>query len=664
MATMSQLQTALVNADKAGDMDAARKLAQFIKAEKARTGADKEGYLAIPGSDDFGDVPGSVAPKPDSSLGEKVVGAGETALSAVTGATAGTVAMGGGLIKGIIDEVIAGKFGSQEAADRIQQQAEGAAGAVTYAPRTEAGQNMTEGLGEVMQAVVPLTPLTAELGAIGAGARAVRPIAGAAVREGASAVASPIKQAAATLAEQVKSKIVEPTTSRTGPAPGVGNAAKFATPELQAAYDQSASRTAGTGADAGAAAVDMADLRQNLANELPIPIKLTEGQKTRAFEAQRFERETAKQGEIGQPLRERFEDQNLKLQQNMDAFIDSSGAELTEARGVGEIVDKALRQRATRDKTKIRTLYKEAEKSGEMKAKVDMAPVLQVLKDSESAKSTAPVLGATEAELQRLSALNYTGRGEYNKLTLGDAEQLRKFVNKVAGSDSTNIKFARDIKEAIDASTEGQGGELYKKARAARAQYANDYENVGLVKQLINTKRGSTDRAIAMEDVLRKSVISPSTSLDTVTKLRQLLDTEGTTGKQAWKELQGGTLRHIKEEALKGISRDSAGNQVVSASALDKVINQLDRSGKLDYIFGRKQAEQLRTINEVAKDVLTAPPGVVNTSNTATVLAGLIDAGVMGMTGIPAPVASVVRLTTSRIKDAKLRARVKQSLGE
>jgi hypothetical protein len=478
-------------------------------------------------------------------------------------------------------------------------------------------------------------PMTAELGVISEAASAARPVMRAAAQE---KVVAPIAQAATNLAEQVKAKIA--------PAGDVAS-------------------TAGTGMSVGAAGVDQATVRQAAASELPVPIKLTEGQKTRQFDQQRFERETAKNPEVGEPIRQRFQDQNLKLQQNMDAFIDATGAELTELRDIGLAVDKPLRSRAAKDKVKIRALYKEFEKSDEYHAPVDMEPVLKVLKESESAKSTAPVLGATEAELDRLAALSYKGRGaDKTKVTLGDAYQLRKFVNKVAGADPTNIKFAADLKKAIDLATEGKGGELYKKANAARTQYAIDYENFGLAKQLLNTKRGSTDRSIAMEDVLHKSVVSPTASLDTVTKLRHLLESEGEAGKQAWKEVQGGTLRHIRDEALKGVTTDSAGNRVVSAAALDKVITQLDKTGKLDYIFGKKKAEQLRTINDVAKDVLTSPPGVVNSSNTATVLAGLLDVAISGTTGIPAPIASTFRLVTSRIKDAKLKARVKQSLGE
>jgi hypothetical protein len=147
-------------------------------------------------------------------------------------------------------------------------------------------------------------------------------------------------------------------------------------------------------------------------------------------------------------------------------------------------------------------------------------------------------------------------------------------------------------------------------------------------------------------------------------KLKNLLITEGETGTQAWKELQGGMIRHIRDEALKNVARDSAGNPIVSAAGLDRTITSLDKSGKLEMVLGKKQAEQLRTINEVAKDVLTAPPGVVNTSNTATVLAGLIDVGMSGMSGVPLPIATATKQVISRVKDARLRARVKSALGE
>jgi hypothetical protein len=646
VATLKQLETALVNADKAGDMDAARRLAVIVKAERERLGDT----LKIPGTDEFGDVPGTVSdPKSKpTSLGDKVLGAGESILSTGSSIVAPVIGAGAGMIKGIKDAVtgqpqyVDGKDQAAETADKVTN-------ALSYAPRTESGQRIMQKVGEVAEPLSQLDPMIMpqQLGAVGEMASAARPVA----RVAAAEAAAPIKQAIAT-------KVIDPVKQ------AAGALADKVTEAI--APGSTATRTAGTGVDAGAAATDLATMRRKNAEELGFTgdKALTEGQATRDFQQQRFERETAKQGDIGEPIRQRMQNQNLHLQQKMDEFIDSTGAELSDSRGVGEITDKALRSRAARDKTKIRALYKEADKAGEMSQKVDLSPVMQVLKDSESAKSTAPVLGATEAELNRLSSLNYSGRGEYNALTLGHAEQLRKFINKVAGNDPTNIKFASELKSAIDTATEGKGGDLYKQARAARAQYGADYERFGLAKQILNTKRGSHDRAIALEDVLRKSVLEPSASVDSVSKLKTLLQTEGETGQQAWKELQGGMLRHIKDEALKGVSRDTAGNQIVSASALDKAVTALDKTGKLDAVLGKKQAEKVRLINDVAKDVFTSPPGAVNTSNTATVLAGLLDVAISGTTGVPAPVATIFNQVTSRIKDAKLRARVKTSLGE
>jgi hypothetical protein len=784
MATLQQLETALVNAHNAGDSEAARRLAKVINQERNRRAADPSIELF----ERLGptDVPGTVVKPPEPDFGEKITGVGEAALTATTGATTGTIGMIGGTLKQIANEMLAGEFGSYEAADRIEQEAMKGMQALTYAPKTESGQEYVETIGEVAAPLAAITPMTAELQAISASSRAVAPIARAATEQ---RVVKPIAQATRQATERAKQLVPQQLKPKATP---------------------------GTGTSAGAQAVDKGVLRQAQAEGLPVPIKLTEGQKTRAFEQQRFERETAKLPEQGVKLRARFEEQNLKLQQNLDKFIDATGSELTDLRGIGEIVDKALRDRAAKDKVKIRTLYKEAEKAGEMETSVDVAPLLKSINDLESVESTAPVVSAAKAELLRLGIaskdadgrlimkrapaqrgetlkyltqddietlkdtsrkdfydfikkvedildetdddeiawdmideLSYesqirlpesfkietmvdTNTGKFaglrlspdtvhklnewfsetrktaikNELTsiqdemrreaarnrkefpgtarvdaedyggliglapeagsasLKSMEQLRKFINKVAGNDPTNIKFASDIKRAIDDATEGLGGDAYKRARAARAKYAQDYENVGLVKQLLNTKRGTDDRVIAMEDVLRRSILQPSASLDTVRQLRRLLQTEGDSGKQAWKELQGGTLRHIRDEALKSVATDQAGNRIVSPAQLDRVINQLDKSGKLDFIFGKKGAEQLRVINDVAKVILTSPPGAVNTSNTATVLAGLMDVALSGTTGIPAPVATSFSMLTSRIKDAKLKAKIKRTLGD
>lgn len=632
MATLQELELALVNADKAGDLDAARRLAAVLA--KARQDTTNQ----IPDTI----VPGTTPEYVEPSLGEKIVGTGEAALTLATGTTGGTVGMIGGTLKGLAEQILSGQFGSREAANLVEKSAMQGAQALTYAPRTQSGQEQVQAVGEVLQNVPPVIPVVGPIGAVAASTKMATPVVAAT----AGRVAAPVV-AATKRAGQAVAKVAEPIREIMP-----GATAKKPTP--------------GTPGSGGAAGVDLATLRQAKAEELPVPIKLTEGQKTRQFEQQRFERETAKLPGVGEPIRERFATQNKQLQQNLEAFIDMTGAEAPDLRSIGLTVDKALRDRAARDKTRIRTLYKEAEKAGEMEAPVKLDTVVQHLVDNAPEAEVANVLKATRAKALQLGVATEAPDGTLiaQPVTLKTAELFRRSIGGATNAEPTNIMQASQMRSLIDASTEGLGGNMYKQARAARARFGNDYENIGLVKNLLGQKRGSNDRAIAMEDVLRRSVIDPSTSLDTVRQVRRLLQTEGPNGQQAWKELQGGTLKFLRDEATKGVGRDELGNAILSPSQLDRVVSQLDKSGKLDFVFGKKGAEQLRIINDVAKDVLVAPPGSVNTSNTASVLAGMMDIAISGTAGVPAPVMTSFRLLTKGIKDAKTRARVKQALGE
>lgn len=618
MATLQQLETALINADKAGDQDAARQLAAVI--QRARQDPANQ----IPESD----VQETIQRPEEQSFGQQVVGAGETALALGTGATSGTLGMIGGTLKGLAEQLLSGQFGTQQAADAVEKVATQGQEALTYAPRTQAGQEQTQAVGEALAPLAAVAPMTAELGAIASGAQAAAPVA----RAAAGRIAAPVQKLASTITDAIRpADAATQTGARSG----------------------------------GAAAVEAGTLRQAKANELPVPVKLTEGQKTRDFGQQRFERETAKDPEMGEPIRERFADQNMKLQQNFDAFIDATGAETADLRSVGQSVDKALRSRAAKDKTQIRALYKEAEKSGEMESPVTLESLVRHLDDSKPEAEVANVLKAARAKAIQLGVAREGDSGALvaQPVSLKNAELFRRSINAATNAEPTNIRQASIMKGLVDESTDGVGGQAYKKARAARTKFAKDYENVSLVKNLIGQKRGTNDRAIALEDVVRRSVIEPSTSLDDVRQIRRLLQTEGDSGKQAWRELQGATLNYIKEEALKNVARDQQGNAILSPAQLDRAIQKLDKNGKLDFVFGKKGAEMLRTVNDVAKDVLVAPPGAVNTSNTASVLAGLMDVAISGTSGVPAPIMTSLRLMTKSIKDRKTRARVRKALG-
>lgn len=594
---------------------------------------------------------GIIQRAPEPTLGQRLVGAGEAGLTLLTGMTSGTVGMIGGAANGITRSILDGSFGTRQAADMVEQEAMKSAQAMTYAPRTETGREYAQNVGDVMSQTIPVMPLTAEMGMLRATTRAAAP----AVRAGASRVAAPVVQGTSKAAQAVQEVAGKMKQAVTG------------APEAP---------TPGTMGSAGAAGTDVATMRRAAAQELPVPVELTKGQATRDFEQLRFEQEAAKNPELGVPLRERAAEQHKAVRQSFDAWIDQTGAEAPDARAIGIAVDKALTARAARDKAEVRVAYKEAEKSPESLNPVD--PGLPVSIGEGDMALTSSVIDYLNTKPTGLKTTALTDHAKQYAIKLGIAEKLddgtlvarptnvktmeawRREISQATGFEPAEIRDATILKKLIDGTTEPAAGPLYQKARGLRAKYAEQYENRAVISDLLNNKRGMADRKVALEDVFDRIVFRGS--LDDMRFARKMLQTGGEEGKQAWREIQGAAVRYIRDEATKNVQRDIHGNEMISPAALNKAIKRLDSDGKLDYLFGKRGAEQMRAVNDLSKVLFTAPPGTINTSNTASVLLAALDMTISGTAGMPLPVTSGLRMLMRNVKDRKMRAKINDAL--
>lgn len=600
------------------------------------------------------------APKqPEPSLADKALGLGETALSAATGATSGTLGMLGGTLGQAGREILAGNFGTPEAVQRISQNAAESAADLTYAPRTQTGQEYTQALGEISEPLVALTPALSELALAGQAARGVAPIVqGQAIRT-AQAVAPVVERAG-----QAAQRPIQATASavRSG-AQRVGEMVGMRTPEAEGPAP----------ANVGAAQVDQATIRQALSQDLPYPVQLTEGQMTRDPAQLKFEVETAKDAELGAPLRQRQEEQHQVMQQNLDAFIDMTGSQATNMRETGIAVDKALQKQLQADKNRVRVAYAKADKSEEAQTPVDLTQPVRVGENeamsvidylnSQPDLPTTPILTSAKRTAESLGIAIRGENGELipNNPTIKQMEKWRQEINANTNQEAPNIRQAAILKDMIDQHVEPAVGNLYKAARNERKRMADHWENRTIIRDLTTNKTGTEDRRVALEDI-QKRIIHDG-SLDDLRVAKRALLTAGEEGKQAWRDIQGQTLQEIKSAATSGVAPDAQGNQMISAAALNKAIKRLDDAGKLDYIFGPQGAEKLRAINEISKTLFTTPTSAaINHSNTAATLAAAMDIAMSGLSGFPAPVASALRLATKHIKDNKVRARVTQAL--
>lgn len=648
-----EMPNALAVAYQSGQMDP-KDRAQLDDLIKQGVVAAPKGASQIPGQTEG--APSDVSKAvPEPSLGQKIVGTGEAALNAVTGLTGGTVGAIGGTIGGIYDAATTPGLTPAQMDQRIAQGAERGSQAFTYQPRGASGQDQAAAFGNVMQNAVPLMGMSGEMASLGHATQALKPTA----QVVAAAIPAVARDAVATAATNVASGVGKVVPQVVKDIPGkVGE--MFGREPSQPA----STPTPGTMGSVGAAGVDMATQRRMAANELPVPLDITEGMATRDFEQQRFEKETAKNPVLGAPLRERVQELNNGILRNFDSMVDLTGAESPDLRTTGTVVTQALRDQLAKDKLKVRVAYKAAEKAGEMEDPVTLTAFVDHLNDNAPDAAVAPLLDAARKRALQLGVATEGADGTLvaQPVTLKIAETARRAISNATGFDPTNVYHGTLLKQAIDTATDGLGGSLYRAARAERARLAENYQNHAAISDLIGTKRGTGDRQVAVEDVFGRAILRGS--VDDIRQLRRVLQRSGENGQQAWRELQGETVKHIREAAT-GSARDAAGNQTVSPHALNKIVTNLDKTGKLDFIFGKKGAETIRTLNDVVNSIRTSPEGAVNHSNTATVLAGLADvAFTMGSGGVPLPVATGLRLAVNNIKDRRIRAQVNRALAQ
>lgn len=409
----------------------------------------------------------------------------------------------------------------------------------------------------------------------------------------------------------------------------------------------------------GAAEAAKALQRQTRAQGLRVPVELTKGEATRLPGVQGFESETRKvyPETVGKPLIQRQIDTNQKILSNFDAYTTATGAEMSgNLRPVGKIVDAALVKEAKSAMGEVNAAYQKARASGETKALVPYDGLLTYINEQGPTvkEKLAPILGAVEDQLFKNDPQK-TGA-----VTIDALEDVYQFINKNSQEGTPNAVQARELKNLINQATEGAGGDLYKQARQKRVQYARQFENAAAVDKLLRNKPGTTDRAVAFEDVFEHSILRGS--FDDTRNIAVLLKKGGEEGQQAWKELQGQTIQYIRDQATKNIQRDANGNPVPSAAAMNKAIRDLDSDGKLDYIFGKKGAEEIRELRDVMVDVYSPVPGTVNTSNTASaLLRGLERINASPLSKIPV-VGSATKYAEESLQQKALKKMVEESL--
>jgi hypothetical protein len=619
-------------------------------------------------------------PEPPPGLIDRIVGELEAAGALVSGATTAPLSAANAAVGEFVRQLMSGRLGTAEGNVAGEQAVKRGLAAGTYTPRTELGREYAGTIAGALQQVPPYIPVVGQ--AAVPGAAAARQIAsevraGAQEARAATTARSPARPTAVP-AERVEPPFEgAPAVSRepmqTPRVPELEITLEGAQPTAAAAPTEVTLRGAPTPATPGRAAMGAAGVapereRVAIAATMPVPFEgrtgLTAGQRTRDFTQLQFEKESAKLADIGEPLRERVQAQTANFIANFDALIDLPQPIARESREVGRVVTDAIANRAEVKRREIRKAYADASAAGEMQEPVQMGTLANGLAGMSSMEGLVPMISAVRREAARLGAIvpDEAGNLQAGSVSVNDAEKLRQFVNQATDwSNRREAIYGRQINSLIDQATDGAGGELYRNARKLRSQFADEFENVGLTAKLIGTKRGTSERQVALEDVFDKVImVSP---VEEMNKVRGTLLRAGPGGQQAWADLKSSGIDYIKRKALSASERDAAGNPLLSPAQLQRTVQALDREGKLEALYGKQQAQTLRDLAELSSVIYTAPPGAINTSNTASALQVALDSLVtFGMTGVPAPVATTLQQAGKYLRNRAVKKRIDEAL--
>lgn len=590
-----------------------------------------------------GERPNAVNPQPVAkpvSMMDRVKTLYEVPTALVAPMLTQPLAQAYGVARSIPEAVMTG----QTPAQLGQKYAQQASQAMQYQPTSPESQAVLGTIGETLKPLESLPPYLGNIGAIPSFAQTaqnIRPVVQESIVPAGKRIATALRNEG-----QMIQEAVQPVTSR------VAQAVEPVTTKMADVLRREPQVTV---SGVGAAEVPEAMTRYQTAQQLRVPVPVTKGMAERDLGQQQFEAETAKQfpDTIGKPLIVAKAQANDAILQNFDAYVDATGKETYGLRETGKVVDKALVGQVKKAKDEIKAAYKAAREAGEMEEPVPYTGITQYIeKQTPTVRAKlAPILDAVDEQI-KVNDPNRTGAIPINAL-----EDVYQFINKnYDPSDAVGMMHAGEMKKLINAATQDKGGELYQQARALRTKFGNQFEDIGAIDKLLRTKKGTTDRAVAFEDVFKHSILDGSK--DDVAAIGLALKKGGPEGQQAWKELQGQTIQHIKDKVTNSIDVDSFGNPVVSPAKFKSAINELDQDGKLDYIFGKKGAEEIRNLYETTLNVNAPLKGAVNYSNTSSALMKALD----NISVLPVARVIGVKQGLQKVKEAQIKKQVEKSI--
>jgi len=521
--------------------------------------------------------------KAKRGLGEKIVGAGEAGLTALSGAVAAPVSA----IGGVFGTLASGKYGTPEGIQAGQQVAQQMQAGGTYQPRTAQGQQYVQDLQRAFEAS-KLPPVgVPEL-------QGMAPVVAAGSQQ-AMGRARQIPQAISDLNREIMPAQMQAQFEAKGGMRSGGAAATTTQAELQAAIAQASPELAAELKMLKPNEANMAAINRQLKGDsLPVPVKYTRGQATQ--DVNLLSNEMNQRGRNPE-YANRFSEQNNALKENFDVIRDKAAPDVYGTNHI-ESADTIINSYKTIDDARVKDIgakYKALKDAAGGDFPIDGQAFAQnAAKALSKELKTDFVPSAIEKQLNKFAAGEKMTYEQFEAMRTNLAAEMRKAERSGDGNAKAASSIVRQALEDLPLS--GDAAMLKPLADEARSAAKARFD--------ILKKDPAYDAAvndIAPDKFINKYVINGN-KRDLETLVQQLGG--GSEGHQA---VSAATINWLKDKSI------SSGN--FNQASYNRALKQIEP--KLNQLVDAETANNLRNLGAVAADVQAQPRGsYVNNSNT------------------------------------------------
>jgi hypothetical protein len=523
------------------------------------------------------------------ALGEKIVGAGEAGLTALSGSIAAPVSALGG----IVGTMTSGKYGTQEGIKAGQDMARRLQEGGTYQPRTAQGQQYVQDMQKVFEASkLPPVGVPEVMG--------FAPLAGPATQQ-ARGIAGQGANTIQQWGNEIRSGAPQQMQQQFQAKGGLQSAGAAATTDQATVNALLAKASPELQNELKAVPVNQINMpafeRHVEADTLPVPVRLTRGQATQ--DVNLLSDEMNMRGKNPE-LANRFNEQNGKLIENMNAIRDKAAPDVygtNHIENAETVINayKALDDARTAD---ISAKYKALEEAAGGDFPIDGRQFVANAEVLLSKKLKTDFLPpAIAKQLERYKNGEKMTFEQFEAMRTNLASEMRKAERSGDGNAKTASSLVRQALEDLPLS--GEAEKLKPLANEARTAAKARFD---LLKK--DPAYDAAVNDVAPDKFINKYIISGNKrDLEALTE--QL--GKGSEGHQA---VSAAVVNWLKNKA--GVM-DNNGN--FSQAGYNKALQQLDP--KLLELVDGETAQQLKALGNVARYTQAQPRGsYVNQSNT------------------------------------------------